>query len=102
MRMWEDPFPRISEAPSTPHMKNGSHMAEHRNGQAVSFSESAVPLIVKRGGITVQFNEGGVDVCTNLPVTVHPAASDSSKATTATPAELKPGDRIPGRSAGPC
>ena len=76
-------------------------MAEPSNGQAVSFSESAVPLIVKRGGITVQFNEGGVDVYTNLPVTVHPAASDSSKATTATPAELKPGDRIPGRSAGP-
>src|SRR5207237_261580 len=65
------------EAPPTgPDMKNGSHMAEHSNGQAVSFSESAVPLIVKRGGITIQFNEGGVDVYTNLPVTVHPAANE--------------------------
>jgi hypothetical protein len=46
---------------------------------------------VVRGGINikVQFNaSGGVDVHSNVPVTLHPAANDSSKPKTGAPPEI--------------
>jgi hypothetical protein len=56
-------------------------MAEGSNkAQIISLGADSGQVIVQRGGIKVEFNcSGCVDVYSNMPVIVHPAANDVAK-----------------------
>jgi hypothetical protein len=62
----------------------------------VSLGDGFGDVAVNVNGATIEVHaDGSVDTYTDAVVRTHPAASDSGKAASKTPAELKPGDRMP-------
>src|SRR5947209_20375880 len=61
----------------------------------VAVKVNGTSIEVHANGSVAAHTSGDVDAYTNASVRAHPAANDSGKARAVTPAELKPGDRMP-------